>query len=185
MSEAKTNFMDEYAGAGYDNLSGDMFSTPFIKLLQSNSSEVENQVEGAKAGVFWNVRDKKPLGDTIKVIPINVEILWLEWEENLGGLKGKYVPGSIPSIGDAFNRKNPKTGRDLVDTWCFYLLLADAVEEGIYMLVLPVTSIKYLKAWNDMIINTKLDSGRRAPFFSSIWSIGPSLLGTPNSKGKR
>jgi hypothetical protein len=182
---SEKNYMDQYAGEGYDNISGDMYSTPFIKLLQSNSSEVVNGVPGAKAGHFWNDRDSEDLGPSIDLIPVNLELLWLEWEKDMGGLKGKYLPNSIPSSGDAFARINPATGRDLVDTWSFYVLLAGREQDGMFITAFPVTSIKYLKIWNDMIYNTRLDNGKRAAFFSSIWKLGPTALGMPNKSGQR
>lgn len=180
---SEENFLDEVAGAGFGNLSGEAFATPFIKLLQSNSREVTSELPGAKPGVFFDSARNEVLGNTLKVIPLDFEILWLEWEENMGGLKGKYLPGSIPSSGDRFNRVNPETGRELTDSWCYYVLLAGREEEGVCILSLPVSSIKYLKAWNTQIQRTKLDSGKPAPFFSSIWTIGPTIKDT-NDKGQ-
>lgn len=177
------NFLDEVAGQGYENLNGEAFLTPFIKLLQPNSAEVTNEVPGCKAGYFYDTANKEVLGDKLKVIPLEFEMLWLEWEENMGGLKGKYLPGSIRSVGDKFNRKNPDTGRDLVDSWCYYVLIVGREDKGAAILSLPVTAIKHLKAWNTMIHHTKLDSGKQAPFYSSVWNIGPTVK-TKNSTGQ-
>jgi len=168
-------FLDEVAGQGFGNLSGDAYSTPFIKLLQSNSKEVTSELPGAKPGVFYDAARNEVLGNTIKVIPLDFEILWLEWEENMGGLKGKYLPHSIPSSGDKFNRKNPATGRELTDSWCYYVLLAGREDEGVCILSLPVSAIKFLKAWNTMNNRTKLPTGKPAPFYGCIWEIGPTI----------
>lgn len=176
-------FLDEVAGAGYSNLSGDNFATPFIKLLQSNSREVTSELEGAKPGVFFDSANNVVLGNTIQVIPLDFEVLWMEWEENMGGLKGKYLPGSIPAVGDRFSRKNPETGRELTDSWCYYVLLAGQEEKGVCILSLPVSTIKYLKTWNTQIHNSKLPSGKPAPFFGSVWQIGPTKKDT-NDKGQ-
>jgi len=174
MENKDVGFLDDVAGQGYGNLSGDAFATPFIKLLQSNSTEVTSELPGAKPGVFFDVARNQVLGNTLKVIPIDFEILWLEWEKDMGGLKGKYLPHSIPSVGDKFNRKNPETGRDLVDSWLYYVLLEGRESEGVAILSLPVSSIKYLKAWNTMNHHTKLPSGKDAPFYSSVWELGPT-----------
>lgn len=169
------DFLDEVAGQGYGNLSGEAYVTPFIKLLQSNSREVTSELPGAKPGVFFDTANNRVIGNTLKVIPLDFEILWLEWEENMGGLKGKYLPNSIPSQGDRFNRKNPETGRELTDSWCYYVLLAGEEDKGVCILSLPVSAIKFLKAWNTQIQRTKTDSGKPAAFFSSVWTIGPTI----------
>lgn len=178
-----TNFLDQDAGKGFENLSGDAFAAPFVKLLQSNSREVTSELPNAKAGVFFDTSSNQALGNVLKVIPLDFEILWLEWEENMGGLKGKYLPGSIPTSGDRFSRKNPQTGRELVDSWCYYVLIEGREKDGIHILSLPLSSIKFLKLWNNMIQKTRLDSGKLAPFYSSVWQIGPTVKET-NEKGQ-
>lgn len=168
---------------GFENLSGEAFSTPFIKLLQPNSAEVTNEVPGCKPGLFYDSANKEVLGDSLTLIPLDFEILWMEWEENMGGLKGKYLPGTIPTTGDRFNRINAQTGRELSDAWNYYVLLVGREDKGPAIVSLPVTAIKYLKNWNTMIHNTKLSNGEQAPFYSSVWKLGPTVK-TKNDSGQ-
>lgn len=180
--QQNASFLEEHAGEGYGNIKGDAYATPLVKLLQPTSGEVG---EGTPAGHFFNCATQKSIGDKVRCIPLDFEILWYEWEGDMGGLKGKYLPGSVPFVGDAYNRRHAETGRALQDTWCYYVLPFKAdgtLEEDPVILSLPASSIKYLKAWNSMITSVKLASGKQAPYYSSVWQVGPTEK-TKNTKG--
>lgn len=83
------------AGAGMEGIDKDSFSIPFIKLLQSNSPEVD-ELETAKAGMFCNSISME-LFKEILVIPCAYQRRFIRWApRHTGeGFKGEYMPTDI------------------------------------------------------------------------------------------
>lgn len=84
----------EYAEHG-DALTADEVRLPYLRILQSNSDEVQKDVEGAKAGRFINTVTKEIM-TTVPFVLVKVEKKFLEWapKEAGGGLVGVHEPES-------------------------------------------------------------------------------------------
>lgn len=178
-TQNQNSFMDEIAGQGFDGMSAGDYAIPFLKILQVGNPEClegdPSYVPGAKAGLFMNTLTRRLYGAEIDLIPLKYESVWLAWAPNRGGLKGRYAPGSIEVTGSQFDGMKDADGNDVVENMIFYCLVAGHLEDGPVVFPLSSTGLKHGKNWNSQIMLTRLDSGKRAPFFSSVWHLSLSL----------
>lgn len=88
------SFMQGSVGAGLENVGSADIETPRIKLLQSNSPELE-EFDEAKAGMFWHSVAGISLGRELTIVPIYVDqraILWRPRESG-GGILARADDG--------------------------------------------------------------------------------------------
>jgi hypothetical protein len=183
MSETKAkdevkadDFLEGYAGQGYENFSANSYQVPFLKIAQSLSPEVDDHkpeyINGLEKGGFFNSLTKKNYGKKIKLIPLKQKEMWLEYEPNRGAYKGAHDPGSIPTTGDQFDGGlKTANGNDIVDTLIFYCLVADEIGTGPIVFSLYGSGFTHGKTWNSMIMTCKTASGKVAPYFGSVWEL--------------
>lgn len=180
------DFMEDVSGQGYENIGSRDIATPFLKILQALSPELEEGneafISGAKIGMFFNSLTGQLYGREIKVIPLHYEKSWLEWRPRAtgGGLVNKHAPFSIKVDQSDFSKW--KYGdNEISETLMFYCLIDGHQEEGPIVYALSSSGIKHGKNWNTNIMMTKLPSGARAPFFSSVWIL--TSVKQTNAKG--
>ncbi len=147
------------AGRGYEHITKDDVTIPFINMLQALSPIVV--AENAKSGDFFNTvteeiwsRDKGFL-----FVPGTTRRLFAEWvPRNQGGSKGAFrghhevesevVLNAIKNSTERFKLKH-ENGNNLVDTRYVYGALCDEDGNAVSMAVVAffVTKIKPFKAW--------------------------------------
>ena len=177
-------FMDSMEGAGFEGMGASDFQIPFLRILQPLSPQVldgDEHIEGAKAGYFFNSLTNKVYGNEINVIPLKCITEWLIWGANRGPLKNRVPVGGIPTIGDAFSKLVTPEGDEVVETMTIFLLIEGHIEEGPVAFPLSKTNLKHAKKLNTMLHATFLPSGKRAPYFSSVWTLKTSV--NKNDKG--
>lgn len=177
-------FMEGMAGAGFENLGAQDFQIPFLRILQPLSPQVldgDEKVEGAKAGHFYNTLTNKSYGSEIEIIPLKCITEWLVWSPNRGPLKARYPVGGIEIVGDQYSKMMTPEGDEVVETMTIFCLVANHIEEGPVAFPLAKTNIKHGKKLNTMLHSTFLPSGKRAPYFSSVWRLKTSV--NRNEKG--
>lgn len=171
----EAGFLGNLAGAGYDNLSLKDYALPFLKIAQAQSPELleddPKYIPGLKPGMFFNSLKKTVYGNTVKLIPIWYDCLWLEWAPNRGGIKGRHKPGSIKTYGDVYGKLLSESGNEIVETMTYYVRMADHPEDKVLILSLSKTGLKAGKFWNTCIANTELPNGGQAPFFGAVWEL--------------
>jgi len=171
------DYLGEFAGQGYEGLGAEDFIVPFLKILQKGSPVCDeanpNKIPGAKAGTFFNTLTKESYGKEITLIPLREVRLWLEWAPNMGGLKGKHTPGSIPTVGSAFGEEGLRTlsGNSISETMNFICLIAGHIEDGPIVFSVSSTGLRHGSFWNTMIKNTRLPNGKAAPYFACKWTL--------------
>lgn len=139
-TKAVALYDEEDTGAGFENITQDELSVPFIAVLQKNSPQVEDgnprQLAGAKAGMLFNTVTNKlydgKLG--IRFIPVHRSRNYIEWipRDDGGGFVGIHEVDSL-EVRDALKKAGRKFGKlkvgdnnDLVETCgLFGLLLAE------------------------------------------------------------
>ena len=178
-------FMEEYAGAGMQNLRQDDFTIGFLKILQPQSPELleggENYIPGAKAGMFVNSLNSFLYGNEVQLIPVFYDNVWIEWAANRGRIRGRHAPNSIEVMGDPYGKMTCRATdgsggiNDVVETQMFYVLVANHIDHGVLVLTLSKTGIRHGKRWNTMIGMLRLPSGNPAPYFSSVWTLKTML----------
>lgn len=167
-------FMEEIAGQGYENIGQEDISTPYLKVAQALSPELDKEedayIEALEVGMFFNSLTSKVYGREINLIPVHYEKSWMEWKPDRGGLVGKHEPFSIQVDKTDFSKW--KYGNNIIsDTLMFYCFVEGHMEDGPLVYALTGSGIRHGKNWNTQIMMTKLPSGSRAPYFSSVWKL--------------
>ncbi len=167
LSTTGYDYGDE-AGEGFEGISLNDMSIPFLNLLQSNSPEVEAQtIPNARAGLILNSVTKEILDQPIIVQPVKREHKWVEWKPRTagGGLVATHEDDSevvkkaiaanggsrIPPKGNDGKRVAMKVGtNELVETFYYYCFLLDpnGMEQiGWCVISFSSTKIKVQKDW--------------------------------------
>lgn len=167
-------FLEEHANEGFENVQATDVTIPFLRILQLLSPQViedsEEYVEGARPGAFINTVTNKLYGMSIRVIPLTFKKIWLEWQPDRGGLVGRHEPYSIPVDKTKFSEWT-YDGNVIQETLLFYVLIEGHFPDGPLVFALQSSGIKHGKNWNTQIMMTKLPSGARAPYYSSVWEL--------------
>ncbi len=176
-NEQSIDFMEEIAGEGYENIGQDDISTPFLKVAQALSPELDKEedayIEGLEVGMFFNSLTGKVYGREINLVPVHYEKTWMEWKDNRGGLVGRHEPFSIQVDKTDFSKW--LYGNNVItETLMFYCFVEGHMEDGPIVYPLSGSGIKHGKNWNTQIVMTKLPSGSKAPYFSSFWKLHTS-----------
>ena len=159
----------EYAHEGFEGTTIADLSIPFIKIMQSNSPEVEDElIEGVKPGDLVNSVSKEILKQPIIIQPVFKEASIVEWiPRNKGGgvadrhdLDSEVFLNAIKKNGgsrippkDADGKRiqfKSEAGNDLVETFYMYCLILDETGkevEGFCVLAFASTNIKVYKNW--------------------------------------
>lgn len=164
---AETFDYGEDAHAGFEGTTLNDLSIPFIKIMQSNSPEVEDElIEGVKSGDLVNSVTKEILKHPVVIQPVFKEAAVVEWvpRNKGGGVAGRHELDSEVFL-DAIKKNNgsripPKDaegkripfkspdGNDLVETYYIYCLILgeDGMStEGFCVLSFASTNIKVYK----------------------------------------
>ena len=175
-----SDFLDNMQGEGYEDISINDVSVPFLRILQKLLPQCDEGQEEynkeAKPGMFLNSLTGELYGVSCKVIPVKYEKSWLEWKPNRGGFVGSHLPKSIQvDTSDYSAWKRVDNGNDITETVNYYCILPDYPEAGLIVLSLTSSALKHAKAWNNQIMTTRLKNGAKAPFFSSVWELSTKL----------
>ena len=184
VTEAKAEdfgFLDEDAGAGFNEMDAKATSQPYLYIAQTNSDVVS---QGQVAlGNFYNGLTKKDYGNTVKMVVSYFRVVWVEYKPDLGGIAAMYEPGSIKVEGDLYKgMKNPVNGNEIKETWFYYVYLPDHKDDGYFIFSSTAGNMKYLKAWNTQMRYIKTPSGKPAPIYACIWEVSTGK--TTNKKNQ-
>lgn len=163
----------DMAGSGFEGMTNDDMSIPFINVLQSNSPEVEDN--DAKSGNLYNTVTKEEIDATVGlgIIPVHFERAYVEWvpRNKGGGFVGLHDPDG-ETVADAIaNNGGNKFGKlqtgenDLIETKYMYGLLLDDARTVQGFAVLSFTSTK-IKVFNDWLTSMRLLKGK-PPIFAN------------------
>ena len=169
------SFMDEYAGEGTQFVTADDLAIPFLKMSQPLSPEIEEDsvefIKGLKLGMFFNSLTGHIYGKEISLIPLRFQKTWLEWKPKRGSLVNRHEPGSIEVDKTDFSKWTVPNGNIIQETYMFYCLIEEHLEEGPILYPLQSTGIKHAKNWNSQILMVRLLNSEQAPYFSSVWTL--------------
>lgn len=157
----------DHAGEGFEGMTNDDMSIPFINVLQSNSPMVEDG--DSKSGDLYNtVTKEESPGDTgVGFVPVHFERAYVEWRPRSSG--GGFVALHDPTSdtvkqaiedndGNKFGKL--KTGEnELIETKYMYGLLIDDDNAVQGFAVLSFTSTK-IKVFNDWLTSMRLLKGK-------------------------
>lgn len=162
--------MDDSFLEGTVSMDMEQTAVPLLLICQTNSSDAIEA--GVGLGHFYNNLTKKDYGDEVKLVVAYHKVAWVEWQPNGGGFVGRYEPGSIEVTGNSYDgMTNPANGNKVVETWLYYVILPDHLEDGFLVMSSTPGNMKYLKAWNTQIKYLRTPNGHPAALYSSIWKL--------------
>lgn len=173
--------------SGFEDMDGSTQSVPFLRLLQDGSPLVKKTnpkyVAGLEAGMLINTITNKVYKQPLKFIVGKFERYYIEWGADRSGFKGAHavelIEGRIGKdllIDDKFKVLDPKTGNTFSDTYVYYVLFPDYVEDGVCIISLSSSQLKEAKRLNRNLRSTMIPgtTQRALPFFM-VWNyeVGP------------
>ena len=184
--------MEADAGAGFENVSAEDFSIPFIALLQKGSPQCDvdsdSYIEGVKPGMFWDSGAQQILeaggkpAETIKVTPIHYDRKFVQWRdrEDGGGFVAAHDAGADvvkQARRDDRGRFQLPDGTHLADTRQFFVMLwdADMATARPALISMTSTQIRTARQWMTRMSDFKVQGkgGRfTPPMFGQIWELG-------------
>lgn len=192
----------EDSGAGMEGITNDERRLPFIRILQSNSPAVaDNLIEGAKAGMLHNTATNEVYDQNVGLpfIPVYRDHNFIEYvpRDNGGGFVAIWAPDDkrIPALRakqGKYGKLVLDNGNELVETYYLYGLIAAGYEapsqtvlafastqiKKYQMMVTRLNDIKYKVATDDkggfkMVV---------PPIWAHWWVL--KTQGEQNKKGK-
>jgi len=195
--------VDDYsedAGIGVENISRDELLIPFIRILQPLSPEVNETeskyVEGAKAGALINTATSELFDGKkgVLFIPVSRTHTFGEFvpRNSGGGFKGVWNDDDprIPALRAAqgqFGKLALDNGNELVETYSFFGLVADAAEglsdDTFWQQAIIGFSSTQIRAYR--MITARLVSLLGTPVKYPLWAFTWHLttVGQKNAKG--
>lgn len=161
---------------------------PFLKLLQDLSPECKKKggeyVEGAEVGLFLNSLTKRIYGESVKIIPVFFEPMYCEWKPERGGFAGRHTiaEASALTVSKEFGKWQTPEGNLLVETFMYYFLLPDFIEDGLVAVSMSSSSLKSARLLNTLVERKYFPkTAKKAPSFVQVYNM--SALEASNKKG--
>ena len=174
VKELDTEYLNEVAGQGFENMGTDETAVPRLLIAQALSDVTQNgQIP---AGHFYNSITGEDYGDSVNVIVCHFQKVWVEWKKNQGGYVGTYPVNGLDDVtGDNFKGMEHKDAdgniNDVIETWNYLVILPEHREAGFMIFGSTRGNLKYLKGWNTQMRYLRTPSGKAAPLFSAIWTL--------------
>lgn len=183
-----TSFLDDFAGAGLDQITSDAVATAYLGMVQPSSAPAE---AGHAVGTWRNSATDENYGTTVSAIVIGFKIVWCERDET-GLTIARYEPNSIKVdiIPVAQGKKgfpkmvNPSSGNEIKELFIYAVILPEHPEAGVLLFNPSVLSMKACKSWNSMLRGQLLPNGKPAPIFAFSWNLALGLVANPKGNGK-
>jgi hypothetical protein len=177
--------MFEGESSGFEGTSSETFKTPFLKILQALSPEIDEgnskYIPGAKIGMFCNSATQQ-LYNKIEVVILKVEHSLIVWKPKRGGFAGRYNKSKEDEIVSKRQgvKKWDTEGNEVDDTIeLFCMNIKDPLD--LFILSLSRTSFKHGRTFATRLRNLKANGKRIDASWAGIWEI--SLVKESNEEG--
>lgn len=170
----------DLGGQGFETADKDAYAIPFLRILQSNSPQVnedeEAYIEGAKAGIIFNTITGELYGKKLQIVPVHYGRSFIEWAPNRGGFVKDNGPDPkilerVVQVDDK-NNSILDNGNIIQDTRNHYILLAEFPELGPLIMSMSSTGIKHSRKFMTIMSNLQLpNEGGKAPMFAGVWVL--------------
>jgi hypothetical protein len=174
--------LEALSGKGFEDADKDAYAIPFLRILQSNSPQVNEDdaayIVGAKPGMFFNTVTGALYGKEIEIIPVHYGRDFVEWRPNRGGFVRAH--GSDPAILDKVKEIDDKNnsildnGNIIQDSRNFFILIADRILDGPIILSLVSTGLRHSQKFMTLLGNLRIPNSKtnaQAPMFAGRWRI--------------
>lgn len=177
--------MFEGESTGFEGTSNETFKTPFMKLLQALSPELDESdpkyIPGAKAGLFCNSATQQ-LYDSLNIIVLKVEHSLIAWRPDRGGFAGRYNKAKEKEV---VVRKEgvykwDAEGNDVNDTIELFCMNADDPAD-LFILSLSTASFKHGRTFATKLRHLKVNGKPVNVSWAGVWKV--TLVKESNDKG--
>lgn len=184
---------DSQEHSGFENMTSDDMSIPFLVILQALSPQVRGstKIQGAEEGNFFNTVTNEIFKGDIMLIPCAYQKAFVEWVPRNQG--GGFITQHFDSNIFSQTKRDPDThadvlpnGNHIVTTAYHYCLL---VKEGgaadRVVISFTSTQLKKSRRWNSQMINLKVEIGGKyitPPMYSHMYKV--SSQPEDNDKGE-
>lgn len=176
--------MEEFAGAGAENITSKDVSLPFLKILTNNSPQVTQGdskfISEARPGMVINsVLNKLYNGqDGFSVVPCFFKFEYVEWADR--GTQNSVAPvNSYPADSDIMSKTTRgedrkdrlPNGNYIEPTHYHYVMMVDNNDQPseTAVIVMKATQAKKSKKWNSMMLSQRR-KGKSGLFQPPTWS---------------
>ena len=176
--------LEEFAGAGAENITSKDVSLPFLKILTNNSPQVTQGdskfVSEARPGMVINsVLNKLYNGqDGFSVVPCFFKFEYVEWADR--GTQNSVAPvNSYPADSDIMSKTTRgddrkdrlPNGNYIEPTHYHYVMMVDENDQPseTAVIVMKATQAKKSKKWNSMMLSQRR-KGKSGFFQPPTWS---------------
>lgn len=179
--------------SGFEQLTNDTVAFPFIRIIQSISPICKKgrpeYVEGAEEGKLYNTITKRIIDVPARIVVGRFDRYFLEWKPERKGLAGHHTVENVDNliakgriVADGPNFRDPATGNIFQETYAYYIVFPDYIEDGVCLLCLSSTQLKEAKRLNRMLTTTYIPgTSRRAMPYHMVWKLDTPIQS--NDKG--
>jgi len=175
---------------GFEGIDLSTMAIPFIRILQTMSPQLKKNkseyIPEAEEGDIVNSITGKIYDRPLKFVCLKFDRLYIEWKPNRGGFVQPHLPEDIAIRNDLvmtpeYKLIDPNTNNEFVDTYMYYIILPDYVEDGVCLLSLQSTQIKQGKKLNSILRNTMIPGTK---IKAAPYQIVCSLITTEETNDK-
>lgn len=186
-----TSFLEELAGAGFEDMGSGATSVAYLGMVQPDSTVEDEQ---NPAGTWRNSATGRNYGTDVKVVVLAFRTVWNERESEAPyRTVGRYPVGGIeietrqPPKGKRGYPKmvNPETGNEVQELFVYAVSLPDFPEDGVLYFNPTVGSMKTARSWNTQLKGQLLPGGAQAPIFGFQWVLTAGLTPNPQQPAKQ
>lgn len=169
---------------GFEDMGADTIAFPFIKILQQLSPQCKKNkpeyIADAEPGMLYNNVTNTVFETPVEVVVGRFDHYYIAWKPERAGYAGAQSPEEIVARmqngslkRDDNNRiYDPETKYTYSETYLYYVVFPDNMEEGVCLLSLSSTQLKEAKRWNRLLLSTFLPgTNRRAQPYFMRWNI--------------
>ena len=172
---------------GFEEISSATMAIPFVRILQSLSPQLKKQkpeyIPEAEEGMFLNTVTKQLYKNTIRVIVLKFERVFIEWLPDRGGFLNYHAPENAErlAVDKTFGKWKTADDNSLQENYVYFCLIVGKEDEGVVVISLSSTFIKKAKEWNRLMTTHIMDNGERALPYYVVWKLKTEY--TENDKG--
>jgi hypothetical protein len=177
--------------AGYEGLDMSTMAIPFIRIIQALSPQLKKNkpefIAGAECGDVCNSITGKTYKLPLKVVVGKFERLFIEWKPMRGGYVAAHNPETIENnpkytMNEKYQLVDPDTKNEFIDTYMYYVVLPDYMEDGICVMSMSSTQLKEARKLNRLLMTTYIPgtTKKALPHFM-VWDF--TSLEMSNDKG--
>ena len=182
-------FLSEAEGLGYDgfeNVSMDMLSMPFLKVAQPTSDEIVEgtsaYIPGLKAGEFFNSVSRERYGNELDMVILYQESGFIEWEDKTfvarfthEEVQALVAKGDVAKQEDGYIYVRKLNGNEIKENHTFFVMLTEHMDAGPLLLSFKGTGLKHVRKWLTFARAQRIrkSSGEviPAPLYSVVWRV--------------